>query len=250
MNNCMQRFPALLIAMTYLVPTVEADWNPAFGLQPRVRLGSSTKRRILAPFANRVRPSSTQTRRLTNSPGQELNMWADKDECHMVWKKLDGDFVLEAQVKLLGDGVDSHSESFRVDHTRIAGCRIGICRRRSSRRRSDITQFRRSNGAKTEEVKSNVKAPDVIRLSRAGTKIVMAAARSGAQFQTSEGIDLDLGNEVYVGLFICSHNADVVEKGFFPRCESRKPTVPGTSPPCATRSGWKCSRCKLLVWGP
>ena len=42
----------------------------------------------------------------------------------------------------------------------------------------------------------------------------MSVARFGDTF-TSEEVSLDLGDEVYVGLFVCSHNKDVTEKAFF-----------------------------------
>lgn len=220
MKNCMDRLPALLVAITYLVQTVEAD-EPGIRVKAQTPFGLFDK----ATDIGSVRKSGSTVfdpdKQTYELAGAGTNMWADKDECHMVWKKLDGDFVLEAQVKLLGNGVDPHRKlgwiirkSLDADsaYADVAVHGDGLT----------SLQFRRSNGAKTEEVKSNVKAPDVIRLSRTGTKIVMAVARSGAQFQTSEGIDLDLGNEVYVGLFICSHNADVVEKGIFSKVRITK----------------------------
>jgi len=36
------------------------------------------------------------------------NMWAQRDEFHFAWKKLTGDFILQARVALLGTGVDPH----------------------------------------------------------------------------------------------------------------------------------------------
>jgi Tol biopolymer transport system component len=42
----------------------------------------------------------------------------------------------------------------------------------------------------------------------------MSAARFG-DVLTSEEVSLDLGEEVYVGLFVCSHNKDVTEKAVF-----------------------------------
>ena len=36
--------------------------------------------------------------------GSGKNMWANKDEFHHLWSKLKGDFILETEVKYLGDG--------------------------------------------------------------------------------------------------------------------------------------------------
>ena len=76
-------------------------------------------------------------------------------------------------------------------------------------------QFRRTDGAKTEQVQSTIKGPERIRLSRTGSKYVMSVAKAGEELTAADGVELDLGNEVCVGLFICSHNPDVVEKGIF-----------------------------------
>src|SRR5258708_29718498 len=37
-----------------------------------------------------------------------LNMWAARDEFHFAWKRMTGDFILQARVELLGTGVDRH----------------------------------------------------------------------------------------------------------------------------------------------
>ena len=36
------------------------------------------------------------------------NMWARRDEFHFAWKRMTGDFILQARVELLGKGVDPH----------------------------------------------------------------------------------------------------------------------------------------------
>src|SRR6267143_4089887 len=37
-----------------------------------------------------------------------LNMWADRDEFHFLWKWMKGDFILQARVEFIGKGVDPH----------------------------------------------------------------------------------------------------------------------------------------------
>ncbi len=146
--------------------------------------------------------------------GSGTNMWAAKDEFHMVWKKLKGDFTLDAKVKLVGEGVDPHrklgwiirksldTDSAYAD-TAVHGDGL------------TSLQFRRVQGGITEQVQSQVKGPDVVQLSRNGARISMAVAHAGSPLQSIEGIELDLGDEVYVGLYVCSHNPDVIEKGVF-----------------------------------
>src|SRR5438128_673071 len=37
-----------------------------------------------------------------------LNMWANRDEFQFLWKRLQGDFILQARVELIGKGADPH----------------------------------------------------------------------------------------------------------------------------------------------
>jgi Tol biopolymer transport system component len=63
-----------------------------------------------------------------------------------------------------------------------------------------------------EETKLSLKGPDVIQLERKGNQYIMSVAHYGEPYVTQSVADISLGNEVYVGLFICAHNKDEVEK--------------------------------------
>jgi hypothetical protein len=76
-------------------------------------------------------------------------------------------------------------------------------------------QFRRSTGALTEEVRSSLVGADVIQLERRGNTYIMSVARSGELFIVDQVTDITLGDDVYVGLCVCSHNNDVIEQATF-----------------------------------
>ena len=76
-------------------------------------------------------------------------------------------------------------------------------------------QFRRTAGAQTEEIKSKLTKANIIELERRGNQYIMRAAIYGEPFTTDTISNIDLGDEVYVGLFVGSHNSDVVETGVF-----------------------------------
>jgi Tol biopolymer transport system component len=146
--------------------------------------------------------------------GAGVNMWGPRDEFQFVWKRLKGDFILRAHVEFLGEGVDPHRKA-------------GVIARTSLEPDSSYAdavvhgdgltslQFRRTNEAETEEVLSEVTAANVLQIERKGTTVTVSVARFGDLFQTSQVTDLDLGEEVYVGLFLCSHNPGVVEQAIF-----------------------------------
>jgi Tol biopolymer transport system component len=70
----------------------------------------------------------------------------------------------------------------------------------------------------------------VLQLERRGNAFTMSAARFGEPFVVSRLDDLPLGDEVYVGLALCSHNAEVVETGIFRDVRVIRPAREGFAP--------------------
>src|SRR5215475_10837564 len=58
----------------------------------------------------------------------------------------------------------------------------------------------------------------------------MSCARFGEPFATEQVSDISLGDDVYVGLFICSHNKDVTEKAVFRDVQITRPARDGFVP--------------------
>ncbi|HYW96063.1 MAG TPA: DUF5050 domain-containing protein, partial [Bacteroidales bacterium] len=63
--------------------------------------------------------------------------------------------------------------------------------------------------------KSDMNGPDVVQLERRGNLFIMSGATSGEPFDTVQLEGLSLGKKVYVGLFVCSHNPEVLETAVF-----------------------------------
>src|SRR5664279_1183505 len=40
--------------------------------------------------------------------GAGINMWFTNDQCHFVWKKMKGNFILRTRVEFIGKGVVEH----------------------------------------------------------------------------------------------------------------------------------------------
>ncbi|QJW92312.1 TolB family protein [Spirosoma taeanense] len=146
--------------------------------------------------------------------GSGTNIWFDHDEFHFVWKRMKGDFILRTNGELLGKGVDPHrklgwmvrsSLDSNASHINAVVHGDGLT----------SLQFRRTKGAMTEEKKSALTGADVVQLARKGNTYTMSVAHNGELFVTEQVTDLALGDEVYVGLFVCSHNPNVSEKARF-----------------------------------
>jgi hypothetical protein len=146
--------------------------------------------------------------------GAGTNMWAQTDEFFMVWKEVTGDFSLSAQIAFKGEGVNAHRkmgliirESLQPDapYADVAVHGDGLT----------SLQYRSEKGGATQELKSDNTMPDHITLERRGNKLIMKTGTGRYSEQPDAVLELALPQKCYVGLFICSHEEDVLETGYF-----------------------------------
>ncbi|MES1169009.1 MAG: biopolymer transporter TolR, partial [Oleiharenicola lentus] len=152
--------------------------------------------------------ASIQTYRMS---GAGSNIWGTADQFQYASNKMKGDFIVRARVAFIGQGTDPHRKmgwmaraSSDKDAPYVDACVHG----------DGLTslQFRRTKGGVTEQVVLEIKGGDVIQLERKGNTYIFSSARYGETFTTGTIADLDLGEELDVGLFLCSHNAAVKEE--------------------------------------
>jgi TolB protein len=158
-----------------------------------------------------------------------VNMWGPKDEFHFAWKRLKGDFILQARLQLVGTGTDPHRKAGVIVRTSLdadapyadgAVHGDGLV----------SLQFRRTKGSQTEESRSQLTGADFVRLERKGSTLTLSVARFGDMLTTNQVEGLELGDDVYVGLFVCSHNPDVVESAVFRDVRLVRPVREGFVP--------------------
>jgi Tol biopolymer transport system component len=146
--------------------------------------------------------------------GSGDNIWSGEDQFHFAWKKLKGDFILSARVRFIGEGSHLHRkagwmirQSFDPGSEHISATVHG----------DGLTslQYRLSAGNEMSERKSQVVSPDIIQLERKGNRFILSCAVMGEPFDTVMIADAAMNGEVYAGLFICSHDNNVIEKARF-----------------------------------
>jgi regulation of enolase protein 1 (concanavalin A-like superfamily)/sugar lactone lactonase YvrE len=144
--------------------------------------------------------------------GAGANMWFAADEGHFLWKRMKGDFIVSARIAFVGEGVEPHRKTGWM----VRGSMDAASAHASAAVHGDgltSLQYRSKPGAETEEKRLPGSGPDQIRLERRGSALIMSAARFGEPYGEPASIDgIDLGGEVLVGLFVCSHNAAVSER--------------------------------------
>jgi Tol biopolymer transport system component/regulation of enolase protein 1 (concanavalin A-like superfamily) len=141
------------------------------------------------------------------------NMWANDDQFHFLWKKIKGDFSITATVRFIGKGTDPHRK-------------IGIIARNNLTANSPYAdaavhgdgltslQTRWTDTAQTVQLVLPSNQPLNIELQRSGNVFTFYAASYGENYKQVSN-ELVLNDELYAGLFICSHNENVVEQAVF-----------------------------------
>jgi hypothetical protein len=149
--------------------------------------------------------------------GSGQNMWGDHDDFHFVWKRMTGNFILSTRASFIGAGGDAHRKIGWTIRPSLASNSTHVTAALHGNGLMSL-QFRRTPGAMTEEAKSRDSLPNadaVIQLERRDGVYVMSVAQFGDTLATQELTGVSLPDTVYVGLFVCSHNDAVVERGAF-----------------------------------
>src|SRR6266705_4123132 len=147
--------------------------------------------------------------------GSGENMWFGNDAFQFVWRKMSGDVTLTADISFLGKGVNEHRkavlmirQSLEADSPYADVALHG----------SGLTslQFREEKGAATHEIQANVSAPKRLRIEKRGAYFSMWLAEEKGEFRLASGSTrIALKEPFYVGIGVCSHDKDVVEKAVF-----------------------------------
>ena len=145
------------------------------------------------------------------------NIWFGRDEFQYAYNKLKGDFILTANVKLIGKGVDPHRKIGWMVRAGIGEDAVHI----SAVVHGDgmtVMQWRCLRGAymrdPEDEIFSKKSNAEIIQLERSGKTFIMRIANPGEPLQEIGRTDVvDMPEEALAGLVMCSHNAEVMEEG-------------------------------------
>ncbi len=148
--------------------------------------------------------------------GGGANIWGNADAFHFVHRKVTGDFTITADARFIGNGVVAHRKAdLMVRQTLDAGSPYAGVAVHGDGLTS--LQYRKDKDGITAELKSAMKAPVRIRLQRRGDELIMSTSmKPGDDFTTSDPVTVPLGaGPVYLGLAVCSHDANVLETAVF-----------------------------------
>lgn len=161
------------------------------------------------------------------------NLWGGRDEFQFAWRRLEGNFILRARVAFVGAGVDPHRKlgwmvraELDAGSTYADACLHG----------DGLTslQYRATKDGETAQIelenRRDGSLPEVLQFERRGRKFIFSAARFGEPLRAVEWAESDLPDAVHVGLFLCSHDAAVVERAVFREVRIIRPAAPDFRP--------------------
>lgn len=152
--------------------------------------------------------------------GGGLNIWYANDQFFYTWKKVTGNFSFTAKVAFEGKGIDAHRKTGIMIRESLTG----------ESKYADIAihgdgltslQYRPETGKQTLEV-VGPRDGNYVTLERVGSKIRMRTATDTFPQEVTGEIELEFPRSCYVGLFIGSHNVDVLETAYFTSVEYKK----------------------------
>ncbi len=147
--------------------------------------------------------------------GAGYNIWFNRDEFQYLYKKVKGDFLVTANFQLTGNAGNAHrklgwmlreslDENAASYNATVHGDGL------------TTLQWRSLKGAFMRDPEDEIFFPkknqhQVIQMQRVGEKLTMRVANWGEPLQEVGATEITgLNDSVFVGVFVCSHNADSI----------------------------------------
>lgn len=138
----------------------------------------------------------------------------NKRHSHFIWKRMTGNFILYTRTKFNGTTIPPKLRAGWMIRSNLEEGSPFINAGVDTKGLVSL-QVRRSTKDSTEMIPSKLSNADVIQLERRDTVFIMSVARYGEPFVKKQVTDIDMDDEVYVGLFISSENKQKQENGIF-----------------------------------
>ncbi len=162
--------------------------------------------------------------------GSGENMWFNVDSFQFAWKKMSGDVSLSADISFTGTGGNAHRNAVLMIRQSLDADSVYVDIARHGNGMTAL-QFRTEKGGLTTEVQSPNWGPQHLRIEKHGAYFTMwLAGETGGLQPAGASPRVELKEPFYVGIGVCSHDKDVIEKAVFSKVEisSLKPATAGS----------------------
>jgi len=152
------------------------------------------------------------------------NMWFTNEAFHFVWKRVSGDFDLQAAVAWVGTAGNAHRKACLLVRQSLApdSAYIDVAVHGDG---LTSLQYREAAGGLTREIQSRVKAPVKVGLQRQGDTFLMTLPAPSGAFEPAGPFQrIRFTDPLYVGLSVCAHDDKAIEQARFSavRLDSRQ----------------------------
>ena len=162
--------------------------------------------------------------------GGGANMWANLDVFHFLWKQLSGDFMLTADVRILGTNGNAHRKACLLVRQSLA----------PDSAYADVAlhgdgmaalQWRDAAGERTYTLHSDIFSSQRLRLERRGKYLSMWLAGKDDVFKPAGGyLPVSLTGPCYIGLGVCAHDNTTTETAIFSNVTLEPLATPAKAP--------------------
>jgi TolB protein len=147
------------------------------------------------------------------------NMWFSSDAFHFVWKTMSGDLTLASDIHWIGTGGNPHRKACLIIRQTLDPDSPYADAALHGDGLTSL-QYRETPGGLTREIQSNVSGPVRLRLEKRGEYISMSIAPAGESLRPAGGtFRIHFKEPFYVGLGVCAHEVDGLEKAIFSKVE-------------------------------
>jgi Tol biopolymer transport system component len=146
--------------------------------------------------------------------GGGANIWGAEDAFHFVWKRVSGNVTMTADLQWIGAGKVAHRKAALMIRQSLDP---GSAYADVAWHGDGLTslQYRTAAGAATLEERSTVKAPTRVRIVRQNDQFTIYVPDASGAMQPSGPVTVEMKDPVYIGLAVCSHDANDLQTAVF-----------------------------------
>ena len=152
--------------------------------------------------------------------GSGENVWSTADAFHFVWKKVTGDASLAADISFLGKDGNEHRKAVLMVRQSLDADSVYADVALHGNGLTAL-QYRDEKGAATHEIQTQETQPNIagterLHIEKRGNFVYLFLGDGGKELHYSgASMRVPLQGTYYVGIGVCSHDKDVVEKAVF-----------------------------------
>jgi TolB protein len=166
--------------------------------------------------------------------GAGYNIWFERDEFHYMYNRIKGDFMITANFRFEGKGVNKHRKTglmLRADENDNSSHISAVLHGDGL----TVMQWRDFKGAPMkdpdDEIFADSSSYNVLQIERSSKVIFMRAAHNDGPMEEIGSYEMpEMPEEVFAGTFICSHDPDVIEEATIWNIRIDKPVADNYDP--------------------